>query len=84
MDWAEMNGCEGIGGLPKDLESYADYSVMGYDACEMDTEVQLVTLNYANHWPYPASILTTRPTWIRSKSLGFHEPLLKSDDLNVE
>ena len=53
MDWAAMNECEDSGGTPKMFEMYADYSIMGYDACEMGTEVHLVTLNYANHWPYP-------------------------------
>lgn len=85
MDWAKMNGCEDSGGLPKVFETYADYSVMGYDACEMDTEVQLVTLNYANHWPYPG-IAFDNPTDVDTVQIvwDFMSRFSKSDDLIVE
>ena len=85
MDWAEMNGCEDSGGLPKVFENYADYSVMGYDACEMDTEVHLVTLNYANHWPYPG-IDFDNPTDVDTVQIvwDFMSRFSKSDDPMVE
>ena len=85
MDWAKMNGCEDSGGLPKVFETYADYSVMGYDACEMDTEVQLVTLNFANHWPYPG-IDFDNPTDVDTVQIvwDFMSRFSKSDDLVVE
>ena len=54
MDWGEMNGCSG-GTLPAIFEEYYDYSIMGYDDCDGDTEVQLVTLNFAAHAPYPSN-----------------------------
>lgn len=54
MDWGEMNGCEG-GDLPTIYEEYADYSIMGYDDCENSTEVNLLTLNFAGHSPYPSN-----------------------------
>ena len=54
MDWGEMNGCSG-GTLPTIFEEYYDYSIMGYDDCDGDTEVQLVTLNFAAHAPYPSN-----------------------------
>jgi len=54
VEWSEMNGCSG-GQLPTIFEEYYDYSIMGYDDCEGGTEVQLVTLNYAAHAPYPSN-----------------------------
>ena len=70
MDWAEMNGCEGSAMPPKIFETYPDYSVMGYDACEDGTEVNLVTLNFAAHVPYtnsdtdnPTNIDTVQLVW---------------------
>jgi poly(3-hydroxybutyrate) depolymerase len=54
MDWGEMNGCSG-GTLPTIFEEHYDYSIMGYDDCDGDTEVQLVTLNFAAHAPYPSN-----------------------------
>ena len=59
MDWGEMNGCSG-GTLPTIFEEYYDYSIMGYDVCDGDTEVQLVTLNFAAHTRIPRTrILST-------------------------
>ena len=57
-----MNGCSG-GTLPAIIEEYYDYSIMGYDDCDGDTEVQLVTLNFAAHAPYPSnSYFVDNPT----------------------
>ncbi len=54
IDWGEMNGCEG-GTLPTIFEENFDYSIMGYDNCDEGADVQLVTLNFAAHSPYPAN-----------------------------
>ena len=66
---------------PKIFETYPDYSVMGYDACEDETEVNLVTLNFAAHVPYTNSD-TDNPTNIDTVQLvwDFISRFSKSDE----
>lgn len=85
MDWAEMNGCEGSDDLPTIFENYPDYSIMGYDDCEEGTEVQLVTLNFAHHIPYPNSNVDN-PTNVDTVQIvwDFISQFSKSDEVQSE
>ena len=80
-----MNGCDGSDDLPTIFENYPDYSIMGYDDCEDGTEVQLVTLNFAHHVPYP-NFIADNPTNVDTVQIvwDFISQFSKSNEAQFE